>query len=135
MVGSSFDALDAATSSAVVDLYGETAHIIPRRAGQYSVPGGDSDRPPVAVVAVLSISPGADDMFFGRDNRGSRIGHNESEVWLPKAEALKLGFKMQKGDKVSFPERDPPLEFTIAIAHQTDMGDMQLIVTKEGVLL
>lgn len=132
-MGSPFDALDAELSSAVVAEFSETCNITPRRTAQYGAPGVDPDRTATPTVAVLSISPGQEVLFGGDEIRKRHITVGETECWISKVHADALPFKIQKGDKITFP-RTPPLNFSVIEAPLvTDMGDVRLMLAKEGI--
>lgn len=133
-MGSPFDDLDAEMSAVILSAYGETANIIPRRAGTYSTPGADADRMPVAALVVLSESPGLEWLSGARRGSdltgGTRVNVGEAEVWMGKAQADELGFKIVKGDKINFPSRGTT--YSVVAVMITDMGDTRLLVVKEG---
>jgi hypothetical protein len=131
---SPFDDMDTALSAAVLTAYGETAHIAPRRAGTYSAPGADDGRQPVMALVVLSDTPGLEWLSGARRGSeltgGTRVAVSEAEVWMSKAQAEELGFKLAKGDKISFPSRGAA--YNVVSVMVTDMGDVRALVVREG---
>jgi hypothetical protein len=133
-MASPFDALDAELSAAVLTAYGETALITPRRGTTYAAPGVDTDRPPVSALVVFSESPGLEWLSGARRGSeltgGSRLGVSEAEIWMSKAQADELGFKLAKGDKISFPSRGTA--YSVVAVMTTDMGDVRAMIVREG---
>jgi hypothetical protein len=133
-MGSPFDDLDAELSAAVLTAYGETAIITPRRGTTYAAPGTDQDRQSVSALVVLSDSPGLEWLSGQRRGSeltgGSRLGVSEAEVWMSKAQADEIGFKIAKGDRVSFPARD--IAYSVVAVMVTNMGDVRLLIVREG---
>lgn len=133
-MASPFDDLDAELSASVLTAYGEACRIIPRRAGTYSAPGSDADRSPVYALVIFSDTPGLEWLSGARRGSelsgGTRLNVGEAEVWMSRAQADELGFKLSKGDLISFPSRDQ--KFSVVAVMATQMGDVRLLVVKEG---
>jgi hypothetical protein len=89
---------------------------------------------PVAALVVLSDSPGLEWLSGARRGSdltgGTRVTVGEAEVWMGKAQADALGFKITKGDKITFPSRCAT--YSVVAVMTTDMGDTRLLVVKEG---
>jgi hypothetical protein len=134
-MASPFDDLDAELSASVLAAYGETASIFPRRGGTYATPGTDHDRQPVSALVVLSDSPGLEWLSGARRGSeltgGTRVGVGEAEMWMSKVQADELGFKLAKGDRVSFPARGTA--YSVVAVMVTDMGDVRALLVREGV--
>ncbi len=133
-MASPFDDLDAEMSAIILSAYGETANIMPRRAGTYSAPGTDVDRQPVAALVVLSDNPGLDWLSGARRGSeltgGTRVSVSEAEVWMSKLQAEELGFKLEKGDRITFPSRGTA--YNVVAVMVTDMGDVRAMLVREG---
>jgi hypothetical protein len=134
MMGSPFDDLDAQLAAEILTAYGETVSIFPRRSGTYATPGSDYDRQPVSALVVLSDSPGLEWLSGARRGSdlvgGTRVNVGETELWMSKAQADELGFKLSKGDRVEFSSRGTA--YNVVSVMTTDMGDVRALLVREG---
>jgi hypothetical protein len=130
-----FDALDADLSAAVDATFGEAATIIPRVSAQYVAPSADSSRPQQTVRGVFTLAPMSEPIqgqVRGAEFSGTtRFLSGASEFWLARAEVASLGYKIRPGDAIRLDSRAGAPVYTIAAPHQTDTGDLNLILVTE----
>lgn len=132
---SSFDALDAAASAAVVTAYAEQAVLRPRTSEQYVERGPDADRIGAIVWGVFSARPTSFDLHGqarGSELDGTtRVNAARSEFWIAREQAESLSFRSAKGDLLSLPGRPGSPTYAISAIQPTNMGDLAFLLVRE----
>ena len=132
---SPFDALDAATSSAVVAVYGEKAVLRPRRSEQYVERTADADRNGTIVWGIFSARPTSFDLHGqarGSELDGTtRVNAARSEFWIARNQAEALPFRPAKGDLLGLPGRPGSPTYAISAIQPTNMGDLAFLLVRE----
>lgn len=134
---SPFDALDAALSGVVMERFAETEAAIlrPRLSSQYTARADDPARPSTEIHGIFSAGPG--DLHPIRGNSTGefagtlRMAGTASEFWLPAEAVEAIPYEVAVGDLVEFPDRADAPVYAIARIQRSDLGDANLILTRE----
>lgn len=135
-MASPFDEIDAAGQAAISDRLGEAIAFIGMAGGDYSH-APDPARPQISATAVTAISPRMGkvaDGIQGRSSTGAARTHDNSELWLTRAEFDGLAWRPKRDDIALIdPGTDAERRFIISAVMPLGFGDVQIILSEERV--
>ncbi|MGA0615943.1 hypothetical protein [Paracoccus sp. KR1-242] len=131
-----FAPLDDAMAAACEQAFGIAVRIEPwADVGGYGDGGPDPDRPPRAVVGILSSAPrieGAGGQ--GRNEFGGpgKVSGQTVVVGLSAATIRSLPYELHPGDRIVLPNVQPPYPTTFVISRllPTDLGELELFLNE-----
>lgn len=135
-MSSPFDGLDGALSRAVLSTFGETvaATLRPWARSEF-VEGPDPTRPTQPIRGVFTEAPNDARLkgaTAGAEFSGvSRFSVSLSEFWIAAEDVAGLSYRIATGDRLSFPGRPGAPLYSVSEAHDTDNGDLNLILVRE----
>lgn len=136
-MSSPFDALIAQADAAAMASFGETqdAMLRPRTRSEFAE-GADSLRPARPIRGVFSDAPAEalpKGNATGAEFKGvTRMSVQKAEFWLSPAVVAAIPYRIATGDQIEFPARPGAPVYAVSDLHETNAGDLNLILVKEG---
>ena len=133
MMSTAFEALDETLSAALSSTFAEPARLLPRVSSQYAVRATDPDRPEGTVTGIFSVGAAQQglDGQAGGFSGTTRVTSTSVTFWMAKTQVEALTMPPAKGDALILTNRTGQPVYGISALHQTDLGDVTLILVRE----
>ncbi|MBI1649871.1 hypothetical protein [Hyphomicrobium sulfonivorans] len=125
--------LDAATGRAVSRVYGERVAVRPKIESEYSEAPDDPLRDAKVIRGVFGLEHDTEDLR-GQRLKGEfagvgRLAVGAAHVLVSAAEYAGLGYDLQRGDVIAFPDQSGVPSYRVVVSHPLDCGDRFVILS------
>ena len=137
-MASPFEAAMAAADAVLAGVFGEdldTVLVQPRVLGELSGSKADATRPAMGITGVFTLVSLKDRLAGVRQGTEltgmTKVATAEARLWLPAAQANRLGYLIRNGDRIVLSGRPGAPAWEVVDPGFTDIGDYTLSLVRD----